>query len=130
MFLTRPFVNLSILSSLLDREVTCSASDIQGLNFESCLGGSVISPSSGGYPGPIYPVCAQMWPKARLISFLCYLVYHVIKVILYSASDMQCVTLSHEGIIFVFMLSYYLSNTARLDNKFIHPLNELWILNI
>ena len=33
-----------------------------------CLEGSVISPSSGGSPGPIYPVCARMWTKA-LISF-------------------------------------------------------------
>ena len=37
-----------------------------------CLKGSVISlisPSSGGFPGPILPVCAQTWPKARFISF-------------------------------------------------------------
>ena len=30
---------------------------------------SVISPSSGGSPGPVYPICAQRWPKARFISF-------------------------------------------------------------
>ena len=35
-----------------------------------CLEGSVISPSSRGSPGPIKPVCAQKWPKARFISFL------------------------------------------------------------
>ena len=30
---------------------------------------SIISPSSGGSPGPVYPICAQRWPKARSISF-------------------------------------------------------------
>ena len=44
-----------------------------GLEFRIlCLEGSVISlisPSPGGYPGPIKPICAQKWPKARFISF-------------------------------------------------------------
>ena len=35
MFLPHP---LSIVGSLCDREVACSASDHQGLNFESCVG--------------------------------------------------------------------------------------------
>ena len=38
-----------------------------------CLEGSVISsslPSSGGSPGPVYPICAQKWPKPPFISFL------------------------------------------------------------
>ena len=30
---------------------------------------SIISPSSGGYLGPVYPICAQRGPKARFISF-------------------------------------------------------------
>ena len=30
---------------------------------------SIISSSSGGSPGPVYPICAQRWPKARFISF-------------------------------------------------------------
>ena len=30
---------------------------------------SIISPSSGGSPGPVQPICAQRWPKARFISF-------------------------------------------------------------
>ena len=40
-----------------------------------CLEGNVITlilPSSGGSPGPIYPVCAEKWPKARFISFIQY----------------------------------------------------------
>ena len=40
-----------------------------------CLEDSVIllmSPSSGGSPGPIQPVCAHKWPKARFISFIHY----------------------------------------------------------
>ena len=37
MFLPRLLVKLSILRSLRDREVACSASDLQGLNFETCV---------------------------------------------------------------------------------------------
>ena len=33
MFLPYPLVKLSIVESLSDREVACSASDLQGLNF-------------------------------------------------------------------------------------------------
>ena len=44
-----------------------------GLEFRIvCLEGSVISlisPSSGGFPCSIQPICAQKWPKARFISF-------------------------------------------------------------
>ena len=39
-------VKLSIVESLRDREVACSASDCQGLNFESCVGKAVSSHSS------------------------------------------------------------------------------------
>ena len=45
-----------------------------GLEFRIlCLEYSVIpfiSPSLGGSPGPVQPICAQRWPKARFISFL------------------------------------------------------------
>ena len=37
MLLPHPLVKLSIVGSLRDREVACSASDLQGLNFESCV---------------------------------------------------------------------------------------------
>ena len=54
MFLPHPVIKFSIVGSLRDREVACSASNLQGLNFEYCVWeGSVISPSSGGSPGPI-----------------------------------------------------------------------------
>ena len=44
MFLLHPRVKLSIVGSLRDREVACSASDRQGLNFLClCLKDSVIS---------------------------------------------------------------------------------------
>ena len=36
-FLPHPLVKLSIVRSLRDREVACSASDRQGSNFESCV---------------------------------------------------------------------------------------------
>ena len=37
MFLPHPLVKLSIVGILRDREVACSASDRQGLNFEPCV---------------------------------------------------------------------------------------------
>ena len=46
MFLPHPLVKLSIVGSLRDREVACSASDLQGLNFEYCIWRAVSSHSS------------------------------------------------------------------------------------
>ena len=57
MFLPHPRVKVSIVGSPRDREVACSASDRQGSNFVSCVWSgsviSIISPSSGGSPGPV-----------------------------------------------------------------------------
>ena len=64
MFLPHPRVKVSIVGSLRDREVACSASDRQGSNFESCVWMTVSSHS-----------CAQRWPKARIISFHFYAGY-------------------------------------------------------
>ena len=46
MFLPHPRVKVSIVGSLRDREVACSASDRQGSNFESCVWRTVSSLSS------------------------------------------------------------------------------------
>ena len=46
MFLPHPRVKVSIVGSLCDREVACSASDCQGSNFESCVWRTVSSQSS------------------------------------------------------------------------------------
>ena len=46
MFLHHPRVKVSIVGSLRDREVACSASDRQGSNFESCVWRTVSSQSS------------------------------------------------------------------------------------
>ena len=43
MFLPHPCVKVSIVGSLCDREVACSATDRQGLNFESCVWRTVSS---------------------------------------------------------------------------------------
>ena len=43
MFLPHPRVKLSIVGSLRDRELACSASDRQGSNFESCVWRTVSS---------------------------------------------------------------------------------------
>ena len=46
LFLPHPRVKVSIVGSLRDREVACSASDRQGTNFESCVWRTVSSQSS------------------------------------------------------------------------------------
>ena len=46
MFLPHPCVKVSIVGSLRDREVACSASDRQGPNFESCVWRTVSFQSS------------------------------------------------------------------------------------
>ena len=46
MFLPHPRVKVSIVGSLRNREVACSASDRQGSNFESCVWRTVSSHSS------------------------------------------------------------------------------------
>ena len=46
MFLPHPRVKVSIVGSLRDREVACSASDRQGSNFESCVWRTVSTQSS------------------------------------------------------------------------------------
>ena len=56
MFLPHPRVKVSIVGSLRDREVACSASDRQGLNFESCVWRTVSSQSS---PHPQEVLLAQ-----------------------------------------------------------------------
>ena len=55
MFLPHPRVKVSIVGSLRDREVACSASDRQGSISNHVSGGQchLISPSSGGSPGPV-----------------------------------------------------------------------------
>ena len=46
LFLPHPRVKVSIVGSLRDREVACSASDRQGSNFESCVWRTVSFQSS------------------------------------------------------------------------------------
>ena len=46
MFFPNPRVKVSIVGSLRDREVACSASDRQGSNFESCVWRTLSSQSS------------------------------------------------------------------------------------
>ena len=56
MFLPHPRVKVSIVGSLRDREVACSASDRQGSNFESCVWRTV---SSHSYHHPQVVLLAQ-----------------------------------------------------------------------
>ena len=72
MFLPHPRVKVSIVGSLRDREVACSASDRQGANFESCVWRTVSSQSSH-HPQEVLAQFSlyvhKRWPKARFISF-------------------------------------------------------------
>ena len=73
MFLPHPRVKLSIVRSLRDREVACSASDHRGSNFESCFWRTVSSHSSH-HPQEVLLTQFSLhvhkwWPEARLISF-------------------------------------------------------------
>ena len=78
MFLPHPRVKVSIVGSLRDREVGCSASDRQGSNFESCVWRTVSSQSShhpqevllaqfslyvhkGGIKPDSFHLCTYLW---------------------------------------------------------------------
>ena len=50
MFLPHPRVKVSIVGSLRDREVACSASDRQGSDFESCVVEDSVSSQSSHHP--------------------------------------------------------------------------------
>ena len=93
MFLPHPRVKVSIVGSLRDREVACSASDRQGSNFESYVWRTVSS--QPGFPGQVYPICAQRWPKARFISFLnVHMIVFSTKV--FTCCRLQCSALTHR----------------------------------
>ena len=60
MFLPHPLVKLSIVESLCDREVACSAPDLQGLNFESCVW-SAVSFHSSHHPREVFLVKCSLY---------------------------------------------------------------------
>ena len=70
MFLPHPLVKFSIVECLRDREVAFSATDFQGLNFESRVWRAVSSHSSHHHQKVLLAcIRALMWQKARFISF-------------------------------------------------------------
>ena len=71
MFLPHPRVKVSIVGSLRDREVACSASDRQGSNFESCVWRTVSSQSSHHPQEVLLAQFSLYVHKARFISFHC-----------------------------------------------------------
>ena len=79
MFLPHPRVKLSIVGSLRDREVACSASDRQESNFESCVWRTVSSHSSH-YPQYVllaqFSLYVHRWPKAWFVSFHLLCLWH------------------------------------------------------
>ena len=71
MFLPHPRVKVSIVGSLRDREVACSASDRQGSNFESCVWSTVSSQSSHHPQFSLYVHKSGLKPDSfNFISFL------------------------------------------------------------
>ena len=79
MFLPHPRVKVSIVGSLRDREVACSASDRRGSNFESCIWRTVSSQSSHHlqkvllaqfslyvHKGGLKPDSFHFWDQGRL----------------------------------------------------------------
>ena len=66
---SHPRVKVSIVGSLRDREVACSASDRQGSNIESCVWRAVSSQSSHHTQEFILAQFTLYVPKARFISF-------------------------------------------------------------
>ena len=90
LFLPHPRVKVSIVGSLRDREVACSASDRQGSNFESCVWRAVSSQSShhpqevllaqfslyvhkGGLkPDSFHFIFLHVVCSFRLFEYLCY----------------------------------------------------------
>ena len=63
MFLPHRRVKVSIVGSLRDREVACSASDCQGSNYESCVWRAVSSQSSHHPQEVLLPSLAYMCTK-------------------------------------------------------------------
>ena len=69
MFLPHPRVKVSIVGSLRDREVACSASDRQCSNFESCVWGKVSS-QSAHHPQDVLRAQFSLYVhKGHFISF-------------------------------------------------------------
>ena len=96
MFLPHPRVKVSIVGSIRDREVACSASDRQGSNFESCVWRTVSSQSShhpqevllaqfslyvhkGGLKPDSFHLFNQFNVNQSLKSFFCFC-HHLFKV--------------------------------------------------
>ena len=69
MFLPHPRVKVSIVGSLRDREVACSASDREGSNFESCVWRTVASHLSHHPQEVLLAQFSLYVHKARFILF-------------------------------------------------------------
>ena len=80
LFLPHPRVKVSIVGSLRDREVACSASDRQGSNFESCVWRTVSSQSSH-HPQEVLLAQFSLYVhkgglKPDSFHFICRAMYH------------------------------------------------------
>ena len=113
MFLPHPRVKLSIMGSLRDREVACSASDRQGSNFDCCVWRTVSSHSSH-HPQEVFLAQFSLYvhkgglkPDLFHFIFALYLPYRLWW--LFNAPRILfCVTLSFPlSLLLSFPLSYF-----------------------
>ena len=79
MFLPHPRVKVSIVGSLRDREVACSASDRQGSNFESFVWRTVLSQSSH-HPQEVLLAQLSLYVHKRPIHFISFTILENLKV--------------------------------------------------
>ena len=94
LFLPHPRVKVSIVGSLRDREVACSASDRQGSNFESCVWRTVSSQSSH-HPQEVLLAQFSLYVhkgglKPDSFHFICSLVRLLVHFPLYSQTMTIC----------------------------------------
>ena len=113
MFLPHPRVKLSIVGSLRDREVACSASDRQGSNFESCVWRTVSSQSSH-HPQEVllaqfslYVHKGGLKPDSFHFYYESWVIFNVFS---------QCFQTSRDNIMccFIFFVNYHMVGSVRL----------------
>ena len=97
LFLPHPRVKVSIVGSLRDREVACSASDRQGSNFESCVWRTVSSQSSH-HPQEVLLAQFSLYVnkgglKPYSFHFISFASFHEVSYMFYS-NDLQAIYVS------------------------------------
>ena len=116
MFLPHPRVKVSIVGSLRDREVACSASDRQGSYFESCVWRTV-SYQSSHHPQEVLLAQFSLYVhKGGLKPNSFHFIYHVPR------PDGTCIWSSHDFNFMIWMFHFY--GNLILNWHWFHILNN------